>query len=312
MGTPPAVGVGQPEEGELRPAAVPFRLAMSPSAFTAMPRLCLVLVLAVATVACGGRRIGAGPDADVPTMPSPCAIDFVDGRTIGIAPVASLGPGVRPQLAAFHGEILFMTVFTPCTPADEIVLWELNTRSHAATATPLGITPAGLWQALAVADDGTVWVGTRDALVHVHTDRSLERLAVPPARAPVPTDFVSRAGAGNAAGAITALAAVGDTLLLGRAGHREITTLNMTTQGFAHLTLPRPFGEVKAFLTLGSADVAFSATRASGDPLGSHDAVGVLDVGTERIALLPLHGERVPASRQLAAAYDRARPLSSP
>ena len=251
-------------------------------------RVSLALAIVVAATACGDRRIGAGPERIGPAMPIPCSAEPLRERTAGAAPFAYLGAGVRPQAAAFHGRTLFMTVFTPCAQWYELALWELDSTTGGATETYLGVTPAGLWHALAITADGTPWVGTRDLLVHRRADGSVERLVVPPAHDPVAADFVSRAGSSDASGAITALAAVGDALVLGRAGHREVTMFDTITRTFAHVPLREPFGEVKSLFALGTSRVAFGATRSIGDPLASRDAVGVLDVRTLELAYLPL------------------------
>lgn len=265
--------------------------------------LCVLLALAIATTACGDRRIGAGREAIGAAMPPPCTAEPVQERAPGIAEFVALGAGVRPQLAASHGPVLFMTVFTPCAPGSEIVLWELDTRTRSATATSLGISPNGLWHALGVADDGTAWIGTRNVLVHVRSDRTLETFSVPSAGSPVPAGFVSRAGSASPDGAITALAAAGDLVLLGRAGHHEITTFDTSTHAFDAIGLPRPYGEVKSLSTVGTAEVAFTATRSTSDPLGSHDAVGLLDLSTRGVAALPLRpGVLMAGGRQLGYA----------
>lgn len=246
----------------------------------------LAALAAMVASACGGGYLGAKPDT--PMLPATCVTEGPQVRTPGIGPYLSLGPGVAPDLVAFHGETLFVTALDPCTDTHELVLWQVDTRSRATTAIPLGITTGGLWHALGVAEDGTVWVGTRDVLVHVHRDRSLEWISVPAAQSPVPAGFTSRAGAQNAVGAITSLAAVGDTLLLGRAGHREITRFDTIAQRFTHIVLPTPFGEVKTIVRAPGTSAIFTTTRSSTDPTGTRDATGAFDVGSSRTAELPI------------------------
>lgn len=255
-------------------------------------RLGFAVLLLIAAGACGGR-LGARPESAA--APAPCATEIAADRTPGSPPFASLGAGVAPEQVAFRGDVVLFTAFAPCVETHELVLWELDTRTRATTSTSLRVTTGGLWHALAVAGDGSVWVGTRDVLVHVHRDRSLEWIAVPAAQAPVPPGFTARAGA-SGAGAITALAAIGNVLLLGRAGHQELTAFDTVSERFAPIRLPLPFGEVKSIVAGPGPRAAFMATRSADDPLRVQDAAGLIDVPSLLVSDLPVVARTLGAS----------------
>ena len=235
-------------------------------------------------ISCGGR-LGAPPESSAAS--APCTSDAPVVRTPGAAAYLTLGAGVAPELAAVHRETLFVTSFDPCADDHDLLLWQIDTTTKATQRIALGLNTGGLWHALAIADDGTAWVGTRDVLAHVHRDHSIDRITVPAAQAPLPPAFVSRAGGAGSNGAISAMAVVGPTLLIGRAGHHELTTFDTGTHVFGQQVLPPPLGEVKSAVT-GGGRAIITATRSGIDPLAGRDAAGLVDPVARSVVELPL------------------------
>jgi hypothetical protein len=256
-------------------------------------------LLVLAAVAVGLTTSWAGASNSGPPPLSQQATD-------GIAPVVTLANGAQPIAAAADGSNLVVVALTPGGISLDL---HRVARTGTVATQPLALENAGLWGAVAVAPDGTVWVGAQDRLVGVRKTGASDsyrlpavvtRLAAPLAGPSSPMGPVEN-------GQITALAIQGTSLRIGRAGTAELTSFDLATHAFSQQPLPPGVGDIASLTRSGDA-VVFSVNHSGTVPGRLADVVGIIQADG-RIATTPTGAQSVASNGRAIAVGNRGAAL---